>query len=172
MKEMNKVIISFAFLAFALVIVLAPVTIAQETNDEIKIREEQAYTLGTTAYTWGFTITELYRVRDMAIRAFGAFNKFFHFRELAEPVSSRASGVVYANNATVYSQAWIDLSIEPIVLDVPPVPDRYYTLNYIDFYQKVENISNRTAGRSGGSYAFTGPGWEDPLPDGVKRMEI
>jgi hypothetical protein len=157
---------------FALEPALVPITNAQDTNDGTKVREEQAYTLGTAAFSWGFTMTELYRVRDVTVRKFDAFNKFIHFRELAEPESSRASGVVSANNATLYSIAWLDLSIEPIMLDVPPIPDRYYTMNYIDFYQKVENISNRTAGRSGGSYAFTGPGWEGVLSDGVKRVSI
>lgn len=173
---MNKVVplmkaLTFV-VSFALVLALVPVLSAQDTNDEGKIREEQAYTLGTTAYVWGFTMIELYRVRDMTLRALDAHNKFFHHRDLAEPVSSRAGGVVSANNATVYSNAWLDLSVEPIVLDVPPVRDRYYALNYIDFYQKVENISNRTSGRSGGSYAFTGPGWEGPLPDNVKRIKV
>jgi hypothetical protein len=72
----------------------------------------------------------------------------------------------------VYSQAWLDLTLEPIVIDVPPIPDRYYTINYIDFYQKVENISNLTEGSSGGSYAFTAPDWEGSLPDGVKRISV
>ncbi len=156
----------------ALALVPAPIAGAQKQDDATKIREEQAYTLGTTAYAWGFTMTDLYLVRDLTLKAFDAHNTFAHFRNLADPVTSRAGGVVSANNATVYSQAWLDLSIEPIVLDVPPVPDRYYTINYIDFYQSVENISNRTSGRSGGSYAFTGPGWEGPLPDGVQRVAV
>ena len=155
-----------------LILIQSSFAFAQEKNDESNIREEQAYTLGTSAYTWGFTMTEIYRVRHMQIKAFGAVNTFFHIRELADPETTRASGVVSANNATVYSQAWLDLTLEPIVLDVPPIPDRYYTINYIDFYQKVENISNLTEGRSGGSYAFTAPGWEGSLPDGVKRVSV
>ena len=159
-----------AILSFALCLALAPMTSAQDTDDGRSVREEQAYTLGTAAYTWGFTVTELYRVRDMTLGANDALNKFAHLRALSDPATSRAVGVVSANNATVYSVAWLDLSIEPVVLDVPPIPDRYYTINYIDFYQKGDNISNRTTGRSGGSYAFTGPGWEGVLPDGVKRV--
>ncbi|MBC2744502.1 MAG: DUF1254 domain-containing protein [Desulfosarcina sp.] len=165
MRNVNDVI-----LAFALVLALASTTTAQDTNDGRKVREEQAYTLGTAAYTWGFTMTELYRVRDMTLEMQDALNRFAHARELSDPETSRAGGVVSANNATLYSVAWLDLLREPVVLDIPPIPDRYYTMNYIDFYQKVDNISNLTDGRSGGSYAFTGPGWEGILPDGVKRI--
>jgi hypothetical protein len=168
---MNTTKIFHLVVSTLLVLMQSSFAFAQEEIDESKIREEQAYTLGTSAYTWGFTMTEIYRVRDMQIKAFGA-NTFSHVRELADPETSRASGVVSANNATVYSQAWLDLSLEPIVLDVPPIPDRYYTMNYIDFYQKVENISNLTEGSSGGSYAFTAPGWEGSLPDGVKRISV
>ena len=172
MEKTMTMLVMFTILSIALGLSFAPVSHAQETKDESKIREEQAYTLGTTAYTWGFTMTDLYRVRDLTLKSSGAVNTFSHIRELGDPASTRASGVVSANNATVYSQAWLDLSPEPIVLDVPPIPDRYYTMNYIDFYQKVENISNLTAGRSGGSYAFTGPGWEGALPDGVTRISM
>jgi hypothetical protein len=107
---------------FTLLLIQSSFAFAQEEMDESKVREEQAYTLGTSAYTWGFTMTELYRVRDMTLKTFGAFNTFFHVRELADPETTRASGVVSANNATVYSNAWLDLSLEPIVIDIPPIP--------------------------------------------------
>jgi hypothetical protein len=168
MKRKNIIRVFFTLL----ILIQSSFAFAQEKMDESKIREEQAYTLGTSAYTWGFTMTEIYRVRDMQIKAFGAVNTFSHIRGLADPEATRAGGVVSANNATVYSQAWLDLSLEPIVVDVPPIPDRYYTINYIDFYQKCENISNLTEGSSGGSYAFTAPGWEGSLPDGVKRISV
>jgi hypothetical protein len=58
------------------------------------------------------------------------------------------------------------------VLDIPPISDRYFTLNYVDFYQHNENISNATTGRNGGSYAFVGPNWHGPLPDGVHRTDV
>jgi hypothetical protein len=32
--------------------------------DPGKLREERAYTLGTAAFLWGFTMNELYRVRS------------------------------------------------------------------------------------------------------------
>ena len=155
-----------------LVVCTLPVTGVAPADDSSQVREEQAYTLGTAAYAWGFTMTELYRVRHVSTTARDELNRFHHFQTLFDPKTSTAAGVVSANNATVYSTAWLDLSIEPVVLDVPPVPDRYYTMNYIDFYQKVENISNLTAGRAGGSYAFTGPGWEGPLPEGVTRVNM
>ena len=127
MKRKNIIRVDFTLL----ILIQSSFTFAQEEIDESKVREEQAYTLGTSAYTWGFTMTELYRVRDMTLKTFGAFNTFFHVRELADPETTRASGVVSANNATVYSNAWLDLSLEPILIDIPPIPDRYYTMKLL-----------------------------------------
>ena len=58
------------------------------------------------------------------------------------------------------------------MVDIPPIPDRYFTVNYIDFYQKVDNLSNRTTGRQGGAYAFVGPNWQGVLPEGVTRVQL
>jgi len=79
---------------------------SQETTSKLtpeQIREEKAYTLGTAAFAWGFTMTEIYRVRHDFLKNFGSVNKFFHFRQLANPVTSRQGGVVSANNATLRS---------------------------------------------------------------------
>ena len=130
-----------------------------------KIREEQAYTLGTAAYLWGFTMNELYRVRSVHLGKPGnAVNRFDHLRVLMTPEQARRVGVVRANSATLYSVAWLDLSVEPIVLEIPAIADRYFTFNYVDYFQNNENLSNVTVGRAGGAYAFVGPHWKGALP--------
>ncbi len=138
-----------------------------------KVREEHAYTLGTSAYLWGFTMNELYRVRSTALAKPGAaVNKFDHIRTLLTPEQAHKVNVVRANNATLYSPAWLDLSVEPIVLEFPAIPDRYFTFNYVDYYQHNENISNATVGRAGGAYAFVGPNWRGALPEKVHRVNV
>ncbi len=74
MKRKINILIVFALL----ILIQSSFAFAQETMDESKVREEQAYTLGTSAYTWGFTMTELYRVRDITLKTFGVFNTSFH----------------------------------------------------------------------------------------------
>ncbi|MEN8261207.1 MAG: DUF1254 domain-containing protein, partial [Pseudomonadota bacterium] len=70
-------------------------------------------------------------------------NKFDHKRALTTPEMARKLKVVRPNGATIYSLAWLDRSVGLIVLEIPPMPDRYFTLNYVDYYQNNENISNR-----------------------------
>jgi hypothetical protein len=138
-----------------------------------KIREEQAYTLGTAAYLWGFTMNELYRVRSVHLSKPGnAVNRFDHVHALMTPELARRVGVVRANSATLYSAAWLDLSLGPIVLEFPAIADRYFTFNYVDYFQHNENLSNVTIGRAGGAYAFVGPSWKGALPDKIRRVNV
>jgi hypothetical protein len=138
-----------------------------------QIREEKAYALGTAAFLWGFTMNELYRVRSRHVDTQGVpVNTFTHMRELTTPEIARKIGVVRPNSATVYSLAWLDLSVEPIVLEFPPIPDRYFTFNYVDWFQTSENLSNTTVGRAGGAFAFVGPHWHGALPVTVQRVDV
>src|SRR5262245_34937734 len=60
-----------------------------------KTREEQAYTLGTAAFLWGFTMNELYRVRSAHVDKQGVpVNTFLHNREVTTPEIARKQGVV------------------------------------------------------------------------------
>ena len=118
-------------------------------------------------------MNELYRTRSHALATPGAaVNTFSHRRALLTPEMARKGGVVRSNSATLYSSAWLDLSSEPIVLEFPAVPDRYFTFNYVDYYQRNENISNATVGRAGGAYAFVGANWKGSLPETVHRIGV
>jgi hypothetical protein len=178
MKNLSKVTLLAVVVAMSSVIA-TPAAVADtkpaadvEKLSSDKLHEERAYTLGTSAFIWGFPMTELYRVRDKSVSQGHKVNTFNHDRKLFTAEQAIELGVVRANSATLYSFSWLDLSIEPIVVDIPPIQDRYFTINYVDFYQKNENISNATTGRKGGAYAFVGPNWRGPLPDGLHRLDV
>ena len=40
----------------------------------------------------------------------------------------------------------------PVIVDVPPIPDRYYTLQVVDMYGNSTNLSSRTVGPGGGRF--------------------
>ena len=92
-----------------LFVVTSPPTWGQSAADvakfsDDKLREERAYTLGTTAFTWGFPMNELYRVRDTFLKK-GKLNAFANIRELLTYEVAKKVGVVRANSATLYSLA-------------------------------------------------------------------
>ncbi|MDY7102303.1 MAG: DUF1254 domain-containing protein [Actinomycetota bacterium] len=94
-----------------------------------------------------------------------------------EPVTldHRFRDVITPNADTPYSMAGLDLRAEPLVLDVPAVPDRYYVMQFVDLYgMNPHYVGSRATGSEAGSYLLVGPGHVGELPggfDGVLRFE-
>ena len=89
------------------------------------------------------------------------------------PEQARAGGVVRSNSATLYSSCVAgSLGRADRARASRAITDRYFTFNYVDYYQRNENLSNVTVGRAGGAYAFVGPDWKGPFPDDVHRVDV
>jgi len=121
--------------------------------------------IATLAYIWGYSLVSWIRPIDFATNpnsppispAHGPLNVFHHFRELA---NASVHNVVSPNADTLYSIARVDLKNGPLVLQVPPISDRYYVLQFIDAYtNNFFYVGTRTNTTSGGSYLITGPTW-------------
>lgn len=90
-------------------------------------------------------------------------NVFVHERELLTAGRSR---VVMPNNDTLYTNAWLDLSAGPLVLDMPDMGTRYHVLGMLDFFTNpFAHPGTRTLGNSGGAVLVTPPGWQGTVPD-------
>jgi hypothetical protein len=80
--------------------------------------------------------------------------------------------IVRPNNDTFYSSAWLDLSRGPLLLNVPAMGERYYSLQIMDAWSNAfAYVGKRATGSEAGAYAITGPGWAGKLPDGVKQIQ-
>jgi hypothetical protein len=112
-------------------------------------------------YVYTFPLHEMYRVRYLADYSPAnprrvPVNHFLHRRELADHTSR---GVTTPNNDTLYSSSFLDLSHGPLVLEVPEITDRYFSLALIDFYtNNFAYIGTRTGNRR--NYLIAGPGWK------------
>jgi hypothetical protein len=79
---------------------------------------------------------------------------------------------VSPNADTLYSQGWVDLKQEPIVLSVPDTHGRYYLMEMLDGWTDVfGSPGKRTTGTGKGNFAITGPGWSGTLPAGMKEIK-
>jgi hypothetical protein len=94
------------------------------------ISPQEAKQIAEEAYIFAFSMLENYKIMyvqatDENLPTFRArFNHFYHFRQLLGPEFTE---VVGPNNDTLYSQAWLDLGAEPLVLSLPDIPgERYY----------------------------------------------
>ena len=103
-------------------------------------------------------MNELYRVRSHSLATPGAaVNTFTHRRALLTPEMARKGGVVRSNSATLYSSAWLDLSVEPIVLEFPAGTRPDFTFNYVDYYQRNENLRTRPSVEGAARMRSSGP---------------
>jgi Protein of unknown function (DUF1254) len=58
-------------------------------------------------------------------------NGFTHSRALLTPANRE---VVSPNNDTLYDNTWLDLADGPLVIDLPDMGERYWTLGFLDFW--------------------------------------
>jgi hypothetical protein len=118
------------------------------------------------AFIYGFPCYEMARLRYRALTEAGTParpNSFRHGRRLILPATNRTSG----NNVdTLYSGAWLDLSRGPLVIHMPKIGGRYYSLQLMDFFtnnfavlgpQMIQGHSH--------DFLLVGPGWEGTAPD-------
>jgi len=95
-------------------------------------------------------------------------NHVIHTRQLLGPQHRQ---VVTPNNDTLYTNAWIDLSRGPVVLEVPDFKGRYYVLGLLDFYTNPFGyIGSRTTGTGAGRFLLHGPDWRGDVPDGMRAV--
>ncbi|MFC9893016.1 DUF1254 domain-containing protein [Nocardia sp. NPDC127579] len=128
--------------------------------------------VATDAYVFGYPL-----VLVDATRGTAPVNQFMH----ADSLPTAADRVVVRMNLdTLYSQAWLDLSAEPLVMQIPDMgPDRYWLMQMLDAWSNTaHNPSSVRPQTTPGqttppfTYLATGPGWNGTVPDGMTRLEF
>jgi hypothetical protein len=126
--------------------------------------------LARRATIYLFPVYEMYRARwratvDETNPQRQRLNRFRHMPTLADPTTR---DVTTPNADTLYSSAWLDLSLEPLFLTVPPVGDLYYSYAFIDlFTDNFLVVSNRLKGNGLATHMIVGPKWNGDAPGDV-----
>lgn len=76
-----------------------------------------------------------------------------------------------ANADTLYLNAWFDLAKRPVLLDVPEMGKRYYTLAFMDLYGKPHHLGTRTNRGKASRYALVGPSG-GTVPEGYQPFVL
>lgn len=123
-------------------------------------RQTLAHELATDATIWGYAsalqYVQLYQQAvDKSSPSYTGFDAFLHQRNLADPSFSTFRT---PNVDTLYSNAWLDLTQGPALIEIPAFGNRYYTLNFLDMYSNATNISLRTWGGTAGRFVIVPPG--------------
>lgn len=130
-----------------------------------------AYFNGLAAVLYGYPAVLMYAgLHSTAVdktTTMGSLNELYHADRLTTP---KDVTVPTPNNDTLYSVAWLDLNTEPLVLSVPKVDNRYYTIQLMDFYTSTfDYLGSNTTGSGAGTFIIAGPKWVG-LPKGLKVM--
>jgi hypothetical protein len=80
--------------------------------------------------------------------------------------------VVAINDDTIYAEAFLDVSEEPVVLTIPEYQNRYSILQ-LDVYGNIFSTSlSANPPKEGGVYAFVAPGYTGTIPQNITAVEL
>lgn len=95
-------------------------------------------------------------------------NQFTHTHRKLGPDDRE---VVSPNNDTVYSNAWLDLSQGPVLIETPDMGERYWTLGLLDAWTNpFAYVGRRTTGNRAQRTLVHGPRWAGVVPAGVSNV--
>ncbi|QDE92699.1 hypothetical protein BHS06_29025 [Myxococcus xanthus] len=120
---------------------------------------------------YGYPLVENYSILWQSTLAIQQqFNTFYGNAQLTTPNDTT---VVTPNNDTAYSEGWLDLGAEPIVLQVPAVPQnppRYYSFTIIDACtNNVGFVGSLKTGTAADNYVLAPPGM---VPGSVPNAKV
>ena len=134
--------------------------------------EAEAFALGYQAYVVGavYARSQILMEKDTNPDAplNAPLNAFNVYPGLATP---GAAIDFTPNNDTVYGLAWLDLSQGPVLITIPEVPNRYWTVQATDWALNSFAYIGKRVNSPAGTYAYVPPGWQGELPEGVTRLE-
>jgi hypothetical protein len=133
-------------------------------------------------YFWPRMLLSVYK-RALLVKGFGdgpiPVNTLYTQPQklFAEPLTSQTASssnlmTVGVNHDTLSTAGWLDLSKGPLVLHVPDMNDRYYSVQFTDPSKNTNfaYVGTRTTGTQAGDFLITGPGWKGTVPQGVKQI--
>lgn len=76
------------------------------------------------------------------------------------------------NRDTLLVAGCLDLRQGPQLLRVPAMAGRYYSVQFTDASKNINfaYVGKRTTGTGAGTYLISGPGWQGPVPQGVRQI--
>lgn len=163
----------FVLLLYNVLSISAQVSTPTWSND--KLNEEEFYTIGTQAYLYyinpfmmNAVLYESQRVPYFQYKDGMPFNTWTKVSELANTKNSRT---VMANVNTLYASAWFDLRKEPLILKIPKVGNRYYSIAMMDAYMNNFSIlGSRTVGPYGGNFIICTSDYKGLIPKGYTKV--
>jgi len=96
-------------------------------------------------------------------------NTLYAVPTLASPSAPTSSLLATGTDEVLYIGGWLDLSKGPLVLHVPDMAGRYYSVQLTDPSDGTDfaYVGKRTTGTGAGEYLISGPGWKGTVSQGM-----
>jgi hypothetical protein len=133
-------------------------------------------------YLWPRLMLSVYK-RGLLVKGFGEgpipVNTLYTQPQslFAEPLNSQTATssnlmTVGVNHDTLSTVGWLDLRNGPLVLHVPAMNDRYYSIQFTDPSKNTvfAYVGKRTTGTQAGDFLITGRGWKGQVPGGMQQI--
>ena len=143
-----------------------------------RMTAEYVKQVGRMAYFWAWPMMNIEnRLRTFrplkehglsgGVLPVGPVNQVTMLTDYIEP-SERA--VACPNQDVVYGQVVLDLTQEPVIVQVPDFGGRFYVYQIVD--QRTDAFADIGAmyATTPGFYLLIGPNWNDPVPKGVTKV--
>ena len=136
-------------------------------------RENYAYAVGLQAVIYGYPAVKALNMRyGMVEKPVSVIdtpiNQLFHLRRAADSTDAN-----HSSPATdfLYSVSWYDVSREPVVVTVPNSQDRYYSVQFMEYYSDIfAYVGTRATGGKQGNYLLAGSDWKGETPAGISGV--
>ena len=151
-------------------------TTFQTTQGSIEMDVDELLEIVGEAYLFGYPLLLMDMTKKVTTnielphpsRAMAPINQLGHYREFPD---HNMKAVVKPNVDTYYSNAWLDLSVEPQILSMPAT-NRYYLLPFYDAYSNVfASPGTRTTGTTAQTFMIAGPDWKGETPEGFQLIQ-
>ncbi len=99
-------------------------------------------------------------------------NTLYATPTLSSPAASNASLLGTGTSDVLYVGGWLDLANGPLVLHVPDMAGRYYSVQFTDPSDGTDfaYVGKRTTGTEAGEYLIRGPHWKGTAPQGMPQI--
>ncbi|HET9110015.1 MAG TPA: DUF1254 domain-containing protein [Ktedonobacterales bacterium] len=99
-------------------------------------------------------------------------NTLYAAPNLSSPAASNASLLATGTDDVLYVGGWLDLAKGPLVLHVPDMAGRYYSVQFTDPSDGADfaYVGKRTTGTEAGEYLISGPGWKGTVSQGMTQI--
>lgn len=165
-NKISKVIIA----AILFVGIALPVQAAQNNgNPSLQEVAERAYLYGLQqaifyGQRWIYT-----QNKAKSNESYAGVNRFFWVRKKITPDFP----VVTPNATTLYGTGFLDLSQEPVVIEMPAIKDRYYSLQVMDQYGIFQlTVGSPFNGTDARKYVILPEGYKGKVPDEFPTTDV